>query len=77
MAFRRKYFFGLGGSVAAVCKPDDLRWNALNRSEVEKIRISRYNGEASGTRRFPNHLIRSEPGETRVEDVDRIWEKLA
>jgi hypothetical protein len=68
--------FNLGRPVIAVLEMDHLWRSAAGPGEVEKIGISRYNGEAVGPCILPNSFVRGGPGETRVENVDRIGEKL-
>jgi hypothetical protein len=53
-----------------------MRRRFAGAGEVEKIGISSYDGEAVGPCILPNSFVRGGPGETRVENVDRIGEKL-
>ena len=68
--------FHLGCPVVAVLQPHHLWRSAAGFREVEKIGISRYDGEPMGRGILPNHLVRGEPGETGVENVNRIGKEL-
>lgn len=69
--------FNLGGPVSAILDPDHLWRRAAGLGEVEKIGSSRYDGEPVGPRILPNGFVRGVAGEARVEDVNRIGEKLS
>ena len=68
--------FNLGCPVVAVLEPDHLWRCAAGTGEVEKIGISRYDGEPVDPGILPDGFVRGVAGETRVEDVERIGEKL-
>jgi hypothetical protein len=71
-----KKIFHLRCPVIAVLQPDDFWRSAAGFGEVEKIGISRYDGEPLGHGILPNDLVRSEPGEPSLENVDGSWEKV-
>ena len=68
--------FNLGCPVVAVLQSHHLWRHAAGFREVEKIGISRYDGKPMDRGILPNHLIRGEPGETSVENVNRIGKEL-
>ena len=68
--------FNPGCPVVAVLEPDHFWRRVARLGEFEKIEISRYDGVPVGPLILPNRFVRGVPGETRVENVDRIGEKL-
>ena len=68
--------FNLARPVIAILKPDHPRRCAAGTGEVEKIGIGRDDGKPVRPGIFPNSLVRREPGETRVENVDRVGKEL-
>jgi len=68
--------FNLGRPVVAVLKADHLWRRAAGTGEVEKIGISRNDGEPVYRGVLPNCFVRCEPSESRVENVERIGEEL-
>ena len=62
--------------VIAVLQSDDFWRSSASFGEVEKIGISGNDGEPLSQGILPNDLIRSEPGEPRLENVDGIREKF-
>jgi hypothetical protein len=71
-----EWLFNVRGFVIAVCEPDNFGRRAALFSEVEEVGISRYNDKPVAPRILPNHVIRGEPRETRLENMDRIGEQL-
>lgn len=68
--------FHLGCPVVAVLEADHLWRCAASVREVEKIGISGYDSEPVGPGILPYGLVRSEPRQPRVENVDRIGKEL-
>jgi hypothetical protein len=69
--------FDLGGPIVAVLKADYLWRRAAGTGEFEKIGIGRYDGEPVCLCILPNSFVWGEPGESRVENVDRIGEEFS
>lgn len=69
--------FGLGGPVVTVFEPDYPRRRTPARRQLKEIGICCYDDEPVGSGILPNGLVRCEPDETAVENVDRIREKFS
>jgi len=65
-----------GRPVVAVLQSDHLWRRTARTGESEKIQIGGDDGKPVRPCILPDNLVRREPGESRVEDVDRIGEEL-
>ena len=68
--------FNMRRSVIAVFQSNKFGRRPAIFGEVEEVGISRYNDKPVTPRILPNRMVRREPRKTRVENVDRIGEKL-
>src|ERR1700688_2783719 len=65
-----KEVFNMRRPVIAVFEPYNFGRCAALLSDIEEVGISRYNDKPIPPRIFPNRVVRGEPRETRVENVN-------
>ena len=68
--------FNLGRPVVAVLKTNHFWRRAAGTGEVNKIGVGGDDGEPVLRSVLPNSFVRREPGQSGVENVDRIGEEF-
>ncbi len=68
--------FRMRGSIVAVLEPNHLRRRTSGRHQIKKIGIRCYDDESVISGILPNHLVRGESSQARMENVGRIRKEL-